>query len=196
MRWQIVPLPEGMGRLDMKSVAKLIVGAIFLVLSGCAIYHEPSASLPVGTTRDFSSTSSIALVNGQPSTDRVFFYGRRYGNFHAWTDIACAITKRELERHGLNVVSNGDKSLTLSIDAARTGGKYMVMIETQLVMSAKTSDGYSATYTGIDRAALIGNPASEIDEALTRAIAQMLNDPKMIAFLTRNAQVTQPESAQ
>ena len=190
MRRQLIPLTGRMGRREMKSAAKLIIGATLLSLSACAMYHEPSASLPIGKTGDFSSTSSIAIVNGQPSTERVFFYGRRYGNFNAWTEVACAITKRELAKHGLNVIDGSGKSLTLSIDTAKTGSKYMSMVETRVGLSAKTSDGYFTVYTGIDRAYGIGNPAREVDVALTRAITQMLNDPKMIAFLTNNDHIS------
>jgi hypothetical protein len=168
----------------MKIVNLFLIGFILIGFSGCATYYQPSAELQIINTAEFSSTNSLTLINGQPSTEQVLFYSRGYANLNAWTDVACAIIQRELTSHDLKVVKGASKTITLSIKSAKTEVG-MHVARSHISMSAKTSDGYSATYVGRDMSAGgYANPSGQMDTALVRAIGELLNDPQMIKFLT------------
>jgi hypothetical protein len=162
----------------------LLVVFCLLCYCGCASYYQPSGTYPVDPIREFSSKASVTLINGQPSTELVFFAGRRYANLNSWTDVALGIAERELRKRGLNVISDASKSLTMSIESAKTEAGWS-MINTEIVMSAKTSDGYSATFTGKDQSVLIGRALSQMDKALMRVVVEMLNDPQIVMFLIK-----------
>jgi hypothetical protein len=169
----------------MKIVNLFLIGLVLIGFSGCAArYHQPSAELQIGKTMEFLSTGSITLVNGQPSTEEVLFYKRGYANLNAWTNVACAIIERELSKHNVKVMKDAPKTITLSVESAKTEiGMYVA--RSRLSMSAKTSDGYSATYVGNDASGGgFSNPPGQMDRALARAIGELLNDPRMIRFLT------------
>ena len=188
----------------MKIVKLFLIGFILIGFSGGAAYcqsgldptyspprtasityYEPSADLEIGRTAEFSSTSAVTLINGQPSTQQVLFYSSGYANLNAWTDVAGAIIERELASHGLKVVKGASKTITLSIESAKTDVGWHVA-RSKITMSAKTSSGYSATYVGGDGSAggFVANPSRQMDTALVRAIGKLLNDPQMIIFLT------------
>jgi hypothetical protein len=169
----------------MKIVKLFLIGFSLLCLSGCGgVYYQPSTSQPFEEIREFSSKNSATLINGQPSTEKVFFAGQRYANLNAWTDVAISIAERELTKRGLSVVKDAPKSLTMSIESAKVESGW-VMITSQIVMRVKTSDGYSATYTGEDRSGMVGNLFRQMDTALMRVVVNMLNDPQIISFLTK-----------
>ena len=71
----------------MKIVNLFLIGFILIGFSGCATYYQPSAELQIRNTAEFSSTSSITLINGQSSTEQVLFYYGGYANLNAWTDV-------------------------------------------------------------------------------------------------------------
>jgi len=170
------------GRPVVEFVGLLLIGFVLVFLSGCAHYYQPTDSYPVEPIRDFSSTGAVALVNGQPSKERVFFYGKLYGDLNAWTDVAMAMAERELRNRGIGNIKETSKSISMSIDSTKTDVGF-VMITSTIVMSVKTSDGYSATYTGRDRSGVFGRPKKQMDKAMMRVVVAMLNDPHVISFL-------------
>ena len=169
----------------MKIVNLFLIGFILIWFSGCAAtYHQPSAALQIGKTTEYSSMSPVTLINGQPSTEKVLFFKKGYANLNAWTDVACAIIERELTNHNLKVIKGASKTITLSIESVKTDVG-MWVARSRVSMSAKTSDGYSATYVGNDASGGgYADPPRQMDTALVRAIGELLNDPKMIKFLT------------
>lgn len=132
----------------MRVPTLLVMGCCLCWLTGRGgVHYLPNASFPVEPIMDFSSTNSIALINGQPSTEQVFFAGKRYANLNAWTDVAMGIADRELKQRGLTLKKDAAKSLAMSVDGAKTEDSFS-MITSKIVMGVKTSSGYSATYTG------------------------------------------------
>jgi hypothetical protein len=168
----------------MKIAKLFLIGVSLLCFSGCSFFHyKPSDSHPFEEIQEFSSKNSVTLINGQ-STEKGRFFGLRYANFNAWTDVAISIAERELTKRGLSVVKDAPKTLIMSIESANSGTG-PITITSQIVMLVKTSDGYSATYTGEDRSVIIGLPHRQMSTALMRVVANMLNDPQIISFLTK-----------
>jgi hypothetical protein len=159
-----------------------LITAVFC--AGCATSYTPNPSVRFEAIREFSSRNSIALLNGQPSTEKHFFTGNQYGNLNEWTNLAIKIASRELSKRGMTVKDNTPKSLTLSIVSAKTNAGW-VMINSDIVMTVRASNGCSKTYTGNDFSAMVGNPLTEMDTALMKVVAAMLNDPEIVAFLTK-----------
>lgn len=167
----------------MKNAMMFLMGVAILCAGGCGTtYYQPNAN-PVEGVQAFSSNGSIALVNGQPSTEPVPFSKGLHANLNAWTDVAIGMAEREITQRGLTVAKDATKSLTLSLTSAQTNFGF-VMITSQIEMNVKTSEGYTATYTGQDKSAMAGNPRRQMDTALARVVAEMLNDPKIISFLS------------
>lgn len=167
----------------MKNTMMLLMGVAVLCMGGCGTtYYQPNA-LPVEGVMAFSAKGSIALINGQPSTEPIPFVQGQHANLNAWTDIAISMAERELSQRGLAVSKDATKSLTMWITSAKTDIG-LVMFNTQIVMNARTSGGYTATYTGRDKSAMFGNPGRQMDTALARVVAEMLNDPKIVSFLS------------
>jgi len=185
----------------MKIVRMVLMGFSLLYFSGCAFYYQPSVLKPFEKIREFSSDNYVTLINGQPSTERVFFASGRYiniskpyANLQTWTDTTISIAERELTKRGLHVLQEAPKSLTMSIESAKTDVGWVV-VTSQIAMLVKTSDGYSATYIGKDMSSyylhLMYYPAfgnaflQGVNTALMRVVVAMLNDPQIVAFLSK-----------
>lgn len=165
-----------------------IVVPILSLLSGCAHRDDytPDPSRPFEPIVEFSSTNSVSLQNGQQSKEQVVVYnaGSVYGNLNAWTDVAIAITSRELKQRGLTIVGGAKKSITMSIQSANMDRGWTV-VETQIVMQVRTSDGYTATYIGKNGSGAVAVAHRQIDGAVMRVVHEMLKDPRIVAFLTK-----------
>jgi hypothetical protein len=155
------------------------------LLSGCAYEYTPKTTKPLDEIHEFSSRNSVNLINGQPSTDRVYFFRHHlYGDLHKWTDAAITIADRELSKRGMTCKPDASKSLTLSIESANTSVGW-VTINSDVTMIVRASNGYTKTYSSNDFSVMMGNPRTEMDTAVTKLVAAMLNDPQLVAFLTK-----------
>jgi len=154
-----------------------------LFLGACgAVSRTPSPDRPFEAIPEFKSTHQVTLTNAQPSTEEVAG-GHWLVNRNAWTDVAIAITQRELTARGMTVAAGAPKVLKLSIDSAKTETGW-VMISSEIVMNVETGGGYRATYTGKNSAAMAASPERQIDGAMMRVVVEMLKDPAIVKYLT------------
>ena len=109
-----------------------------------------------------------------------------HANYNAWTDVAIIIAERELTKRGMHVVKDAKKMLTMSIVSAHTEVGW-ANIATRIVMDVKTSDGYSATFTGINSSGFVAMLPRQVDGALMRVVVQMLKDQRIVSFLTNES---------
>ena len=168
----------------MKILKLLLAGIILLLFCGCASEYTPKTSVAFDAIHEFSARGSVNLINGQPSTERDFFFRKYYANPNEWTNLAIEIASRELTKRGISVRSGVPKSLTLSVESAKTDVGW-VKITSDITMIARASNGYTKTYTGEDFSIMMGNPRTEMDTALMKVVAAMLDDPQIVAFLTK-----------
>jgi len=112
-----------------------------------------------------------------------------YANPREWTDVALQLTERELAKRGLHIVSNSGKRVAMAVESVHTEYPDFISVEahelkTDVVLKVQTSDGYSATYTGTryDSTAILSH---HYNKALAYAVAEMLNDERFIAFLSK-----------
>ncbi len=169
--------------------------AIILPLLAVAcgpLYYTPNPDTnPMEPIIEFQSAASVNLVNNQPSTEerRVFgddeSPGGAFANYNAWTDTAIAITNRELSKRGISIAENGDKSLKLAIFFVRTTSKILTLEhETVVKMEVETGDGYAAEYVGNNKSFYLLNYQRQTDGAVMRTVVAMLQDQKIIDYLT------------
>ena len=165
----------------------LLAFVILFFFGGCAHNYIPNAStFELDSIAEFSTTNSIAIVNSQSSTSDVLFganMGHKfYGNYQDWTDTAIEITRRELSERGMNVAIDARKSLQLSIETVEgTFGTWVVLCE--VTLKVETGESYVKTYLGKNRSP--GGLYRAADGAVMRAVAEMLRDKKIIAYLKR-----------
>jgi hypothetical protein len=168
--------------MKLARLCLIVIG--LMLLCGCATYYQPATNQPVVLEKDFTGSASVSLINGQPSTEEVKFSSRHFANLKAWTDVAISITERELQKRGVKVTAGAPKTITMAIESAKTDVGW-VMISSHIVMRVTTSDGYAAMYTGRDKSAMAGRPREQMDKSMARVVAEMLNDPKIVEFLTK-----------
>lgn len=159
--------------------------ASFLLISACTHMYVPKETkFDMEKIPSYSTQGTVSLINGQSDTQSILFarnMGHKFlGDYNKWTDIAIAITERELAKRDTTVAPDASKTMTLSVMSASvtTGGwGFRGYVDLHL----KTGDGYENTYKGETPSALLNNAA---DGALARAIILMLSDEKVISYLS------------
>lgn len=161
----------------------------FLTVSFClffgacgAVSYTPKPDRPFEAIPEFKSSHQVTLMNAQPSTEEVAG-GHWLVNRNAWTEVAVAITQRELTARGMTVTAGAPKVLKLSVDSANTASGW-VKISSEIVMNVETGGGYKATYTGRNSSAMAANLERQIDGAMMRVVVEMLKDPAIVKYLT------------
>ena len=168
-----------------------LLGAISILIfaTACVQTHE---MVPVPDTHEldpileFSSSNSIALVNVQEN-DTVEEYSRNgsarfVASYRQWTDVIISILSRELSARGMIIDDNAEKKIELAVVNGITEIGFW-RTETQAVLEASLGDGYDARVVGINNNTMGAANRRQVDGALMRAVAQLLNDPKVIAYL-------------
>ena len=162
------------------------------LLFGCSHHHVPNPyRYQISLDNDFSSTSSISLMNVQTSTEDVLFAAngphKFYANYQRWTETAIALTQQELVKRGMKVEEHATKTLKLSIDSAKVTDSVSGMFYCDTTLGVETGDGYARKYLG--QSSNFGITFHIIyataDNSVTSAVAEMLKDPKIINYLTK-----------
>lgn len=164
---------------------------IILALTGCSlnyyIHPEPTAEME-GFAIPMLPPQKVTLINTQSYNDNIIIVKRAghvgYANPKEFTDVAIAITSRELKKRGIKVIPNAQKTLKMSIDYIASD--LVWNIESKVVMGVETGDGFTAKFTGIDSRTSWGvrTALSQYDTVLVRAVGEMLSDKKIIEYLS------------
>lgn len=173
----------------MTANRRFAAATLLLLLAGCAHHYTPRTSTyPFPGIEEFSSSQAVALVNTQTATAPVLYgdagFGREwYGNLQEWTEVAIALTNRELSKRGMSIGTEAKKSLKLSVVSikATTGGWGF---HGYASLKAITGDGYERVFQGDSPAGLITRSA---DGAVMQAVAAMLSDKQIRAYLLASA---------
>lgn len=173
----------GAGDKMISRVRLFCIAICLFGVSACATQYTPSPSRPFDPIEEFSSSNSVSLINGQSSTEKHSVSPAFYANRHVWTDVAIEIATRELIARGLSVVDGSPKSLTMSVESARTKTGW-IQIRSNIVMHVAAGNGYSATYTGLNNSTMAANVKRQLDGAMMRVVVEMLKDPAIVAYLT------------
>lgn len=176
----------------MKIKLHLIAVSCLLLASGCTHYLHPENAADLdqrlrdvsGKIRDFHGSGSVTLVNGQTADDQYLFFKAgghsHYGNRREWTDAIIRLTERELAKRGLHISGNG-KRVTMAVESIQTEPGFWTA-DTKAVLKVQVGGGFSATYTGTSTGGNLGNLSNE---SLVNAVAEMLNDSRFVAAITK-----------
>jgi hypothetical protein len=162
----------------------------FLSLSLCAcISHTYIPDIEaLNSIPEFSSTHHLSVQNAQVSAADVIvlrsWQSKWHADLQACTEALRSKIEGALASRGLTIEAGAPKSLRVSVEKLETEKGFATII-TEAVLSAETSSGYSAKYRGRGKAVMAGSIPKQCDDALRRAAQEMLNDPEIVAFLTR-----------
>lgn len=165
--------------------------AIFFLLFGCSHHHVPKPhNYQIEIAEEFTSTSSISLINSQTSTEEVLFATngphKFYANYQEFTEAAINLARQELVKRGMTVEEQASKTLNLSIESTKVTIGF-AMIDSDTTLKVETGEGYSKEYNG--NSSIFGISYAVIyattDNSITDAVAKMFNDPQVIEYLTK-----------
>jgi hypothetical protein len=173
-------------KLNPLLLAVLILAAAFL--SACSTTYAPRAgAVDPKLIPNIPTGQRIALVNAQPSTERVLvgdagLARKVYGNLHVWTDNALAGIRKSLEKKGAVVDANAGKSLKLAITKAHfaeagAGWAFRATID----FTVETSDGQISKLTADDPSWKFLNAC---DGAMRKVPLVTLTNESVVKFLS------------
>ncbi|KAB0670076.1 hypothetical protein F6V30_07885 [Oryzomonas sagensis] len=175
----------------MKIFTLNIIIFTIISMSGCVsnYYMHPDAGTELeGYVVPIFQNRKVTLINMQSFNDNIVILRRAgsvgYANPKEFTDTVIAITGRELIKHGLDVSQNASKVIKISVDYIATDLGWN--IESKVIMSVETGDGYTSKYTGIDSKTSWGprGASDQYSVVLMRAVGEMLSDKKIINYLS------------
>jgi hypothetical protein len=171
----------------MRTISLVLLGSA-LAFAGCAgmraVNYVPSPHFPMEPIQEFTSSNSVSLVNAGDETT-LDLPARWWATRRQWTDVCIAIARRELGKRGMAVDGAQPKVLKLAFESVETSVG-AADVSSRAVMRLETGDGYRATYTGENRSFGVGSDYErQMDGIMMRTVKEMLQDPKVVAYLTR-----------
>lgn len=172
----------------MNHLVRISAIGLLAMSAACARHFVPDPDVPFDPIPAFTSSHSVLLQNVQASVEPyplvLSSRGRYYANRKEWTDVAIQIAARELTQRGMGLGEKGSRKLKLSVESVVTEAG-TAKIETRIEMKMETGSGYSATYVGRNSSVLVSMYERQVSGALMRAVAEMLKDPQVVAYLTK-----------
>ncbi len=176
----------------MKIKLPLFAVSCLILASSCAHHIHPGAvadidsNLRNGTYKiqEFHGSSTVTLVNGQPDTEQYIIYKAGvhsfYGDGRELTNTDIRLSEGELTKRGLHVADKG-KKVTMIVESMEINHGW-TKSKAKAVLKVQIEGGFSATYTANDIGIYDSNICSE---TLVGAVAQMLNDKRFVAAVTK-----------
>ncbi len=161
------------------------VMAFGIIISACTVsyraelYPTPSSLI----TSQFSGSGSVSLKN-EASAGRIPIGGPNsagttfHGDLRQITDIAISSLTSELNSRGFTVEENASKALKLKIVETRIVQEMGTRCTMQL--SVETADGYKRAYSIYNSGF---THTRTCDGAISKGVAEILNDSKIIEYL-------------
>lgn len=171
-------------------IAKLLTLILLISLTGCVNHQNftprPDTHAFGPVEKEFSLSSPVELVNAQHDDgDKIFLrsgLARFHANYAEWTEVAIQILERELVKREGSLADGAKKKIMVSVVYAASEVGF-VKTETRVGMKAVLSNGYEKTYQGTNNNVMGAVNLRQVDGALMRAVAEMLNDPEVVDFL-------------
>ena len=164
-----------------------IVIVMLIGIIGCTHRYTPKQyPLKPGMAPEFSGGHPISLINVQESTDEVLickteFNEKLFGNLQEWTDSVIGLLRSELEKRDIVPTEDADKQLRISVTQAKVETTVFT-IRCFIYLKVETGDGYEKEIE-INSGSFAGIYERACDGAVTRAVAAILNDDTILAYL-------------
>jgi hypothetical protein len=170
--------------VQFRIMALLVLSALFM---GCTHYYAPR-QYPIKPEMipEFSGSGAVSVINGY-AAPKVLLIGSQgahtyKGDMQKWTETAVGLLESELEKRGFNTMQEAAKKLKLVVTRANLYWGFAA-IRCILYLEVETGDGYANEYEGNNASGWTLYRAC--DGAVTRAIAAMLKDEKILTYLNR-----------
>lgn len=158
---------------------------VFLT-TGCAktyraaIYPIP----PVFKVKEFQGQGEAVSIRSEPMEGEIFIGtigGSRsyYADIKQVSDVIASFLAEELSKRGFLVQRDAPKSITLNVYKINLG-IYLELYRCNIKMFYRTSDGFGREFLAYNAG---WNPDRACNGAITRGVADLLNDEKLIDFL-------------
>lgn len=173
------------GSLLFRPWKVVIVFILLTGFSGCTHYYVPKQyPMKPGMVPEFSASQRVTIINAQTSKGKILIgaqAGHKWiGDLQKWTDTAAGLLKTELEKRGATVTEGAPKVIKLAITKANLYWG-VLQIRCILYLEAETGDGYTGEFEGNNASGWTLYRAC--DGAVTRAVAAMLNDDKILSYI-------------
>jgi hypothetical protein len=134
-----------------------------------------------GMVPNFAGPQPVNIINAQDSAEEVFIgqilvVHKYLANLQQWTDTAVKVLKSELHERNIATNIEAQKKIKLAITDVELG-----FAGCTLNLKVETGDGYTRIFTGDNNSPWKLNRAC--GGAVTRAVAAMLNDDTILAYL-------------
>ncbi|MCP4667572.1 MAG: hypothetical protein GY849_14540 [Deltaproteobacteria bacterium] len=164
-------------------IAILLV--LLAVFTGCTHYYVPRQyPLKPEMIPEFSGKGAVTVVNGYAGPKVMVLAAQGgdtwKGDMQKWTDTAVGLLTSELQKRGFHVTQGAPKELKLVVTHANMYWGF-ASYRCILYLRVETGHGYTHEYEGNNASGWTVYRAS--DGAVTRAIAAMLKDEKIRAYL-------------
>lgn len=166
----------------------IVSASAALVLSACAglraVNYVPSPDFPMEPIAAFTSAHAVSVVNAGDET-HLDLPARWWATRRQWTEVCAAIARRELGKRGMALDGAKPRVLKLAFDSVETTVG-AADVSSRAVLRVETGDGYQASYVGENRSFGVGSDyGRQMDGLMMRTVKAMLEDPKIVAYLTR-----------
>ena len=146
-------------------------------LAACSTSMHTPEPVPVAETmslNEFQTDVSVSLINSASDEDK-----------KKWTEAAIALLSEQLEQRGAEVTEDAPLHINLEIVRVTrvTVASWLTLASPEgceVVMQVESGDGYVNNYS-VNAAAYFWQKAC--DKGVTSAVVNLLNDPKVRAYL-------------
>ncbi len=161
-----------------------------LLACGCTIKHDYQwreykiAPDRVSAPSTLGRGSAVSIINAQPNAESKmlgYIGGHQYyGSLNQLTDAVVTQLSQELGSRNVKVSDNAPKTLKVAVlNTKYTLGSWMLRVEMDLRVEAE--DGYARTINVSNRSP--GTVDGGFNGAVALGVIEILNDPKVIAYL-------------
>ncbi|MFC1884377.1 hypothetical protein ACFL2O_06390 [Thermodesulfobacteriota bacterium] len=169
-----------------RQYVSIVLFVLMIFFAGCTHYYVPK-QYPVNAEAvpEIRGGGSLAIINGyeSPYLMLIGMQGAHkwMGDMQQWTGTAAGLLKAELEKRKFRIIDGAPKTVKLKVVRAQIYWGFAA-IRCILSLKAETGDGNTFEYEGNNASGWTLYRAC--DGAVTKAVTDLMKDPKIIAYLT------------
>ena len=173
-----------MSPATLRTLARVVAAIGISAAAACTHVYVPR-KYPVANTTiaSFANHPTVQMTNTAESRNTIVGSQGAHkwiGDLHTWTDVAIGLLTDELGKRGVTFVTDGKKTLKLSITRAQIFWGFAA-IRCILNLHVETGDGHSFEFEGNN--ASPGTLYRAVDGSVTRAVEALLLSPQVRAYL-------------
>ncbi len=171
---------------SLKRIQAIFLCMVLVLIFGCTIHYVPK-QYPIneGAIPYFTLSSPVHVVNDLQGQSRQLVIGTDpytfVGDLSEYTETAMNLLKSELDKKNIKNSNTAKKIIHLEIIKASLHLRGFIN-QTYIALKVETGKGYAREYHVINSSGLFDK---SIDSTIAKAVTSMLNDQKIIEYLTK-----------